>query len=497
MQINAYGGRVEITARNLVQSVMPLYSLRDLARYSSVKYLRLPKKPVPFVVSEGVAITGADLWHDIIPYRMGENVKVCILDVGFTGYQALLGTELPSSVTARSFRSDGDLFVSDHGTACAEIVYDMAPEAELLLVNFGTDVEHRNAINWIIDQDVDIISCSVGWFNIGAGDGTGPICEDVEDASNNDILWITSAGNNAETHWETGFRDPDLDDWCNFEDPGDPEYEFFEFSVVAGNSYSIYLNWDDWGIWNGSSYSGSQGNDYDLYLYDSGGFVLASSNNDQTAGAPPTETIVYTAASTGLRSIRVFKWLTVRDCQIELFFHNIDPLSSQYQEPSGSVTIPADSPYAVAVGGTYWADDSLETYSSQGPTADGRIKPDFCAPTGVLSSTYGLFGFFGTSAAAPHVAGAFALLKGKTPFGLDDINEIFEARAEDLGATGKDNSYGSGRIKLTEVSGNGNPIRNTQAIGHKAKNSQGKRETSKVKKPDTKKKPDKKKSVIK
>jgi subtilisin family serine protease len=486
-----------MTARNLVQSVMPLYTLQDLAQYSSVKYLRLPHKPVPFVVSEGVALTGADLWQDMVSYRSSENVKVCILDVGFTGYQALLGTELPSSVTARSFRSDGDLFVSDHGTACAEIVHDMAPEAELLLVNFGTDVEHRNAVDWIIDQDVDIISCSVGWFNIGAGDGTGPICEDVEDVSNNDILWVSSAGNNAQTHWETGFRDPDLDDWCNFEDPGDPEYEFFEFSVVAGNNYSIYLNWDDWGIWNGSVYSGSEGNDYDLYLYDSGGFVLASSNNDQTAGAPPTEAITYTAASTGLRSIRVFKWWTTRDCQVELFFHEIDPLDLQYQEPAGSVAIPADSPHAVAVGATYWADDSLEPYSSQGPTSDGRIKPDFCAPTGVLSSTYGLAGFFGTSASAPHVAGAFALMKGKTPFVLDNINEILEARAEDLGSNGKDNIFGSGRLNLAEASGNGSLIRNTQALNPKAKPSQGKRAASQTKTLSTKKKPDKKRSVIK
>lgn len=499
MQISAYGGRVEMTSHNLVQSVIPLYALQDLAHYSSVKYLRLPKRPIPFVVSEGVAVTGADLWQDVIPYRSSENVKVCILDVGFSGYLALLGTELPSSddVTVRSFRSDGDLLVSDHGTACAEIVHDMAPEAELLLVNFGTDVEHRNAVNWIIDQNVDIISCSVGWFNIGAGDGTGPICEDVEDAYDNDIVWISSAGNNADTHWETSFRDPDLDDWCNFEDPGDPEYEFFEFSVVAGNVYSIFFNWDDWGTWNGSNYSGSERNDYDLYLYDSVGFVLASSNNDQTVGAPPTETIEYTAASTGLRYIRVFKWWTTRDCQIELFFQNVNPLDSQYREPSGSVAIPADSPHAVAVGATYWSDDSSEPYSSQGPTSDGRIKPDFSAPVGVLSSTYGLAGFFGTSAAAPHVAGAFALLKGKTPYILNAINEILEARAEDLGTTGKDNIFGSGRLNLVEGSGNGTLIRYTQVIDQKAKISQGKRKGSKVKVSNKKKEQDKKKSVIK
>lgn len=496
-QINAYGGNVETRYRNLVQSVVPLHSLQDLARYSSVKYVRLPQKPVPFVVSEGVEVTGADLWQDVISYRSGEDVKVCILDLGFNGYPALLGTELPSSVTVRSFRSDGNLFVSDHGTACAEIVHDMAPDAELLLVNFETDVEHRSAMSWIIDQDVDIISCSVGWFNIGAGDGTGPICEDVKDAHDNDILWVSAAGNNAETHWETGFRDPDLDDWCNFEDPGDPEYEYFAFDVVVGEVYSIFLNWDDWGIWNGSSYSGSGGNDYDLYLYDSGMLVLASSNNDQTAGAPPVETISYTAASSGTRYIRVFRWFTARDCHLELFFDNIDSIDPQYQDPSGSLAIPADSPYAIAVGATYWSDDSYEFYSSQGPTSDGRIKPDFAAPVGVLSSTYGPAGFFGTSAATPHVAGAFALLKGKMPFTLDDIYGILGARAEDLGSTGKDSIYGYGRLNLVQGIENGTQIRHVQTIGRKASVSQKKGKISKTEVAVKKEDLHKKKSVMK
>jgi subtilisin family serine protease len=488
MRVRTYGGKVEATSRNLVQSVVPLYALQDLAYYSSVKYLRLPKKPIPFVVSEGVEKTGA---------RSGEKVKVCILDLGFSGYQALLGTELPSSVTVRSFRSDGDILVSDHGTVCAEIVHDMAPNAELLLVNFGTDVEHRNAVNWIIDQDVDIVSCSVGWFNIGAGDGTGPICEDVKNAHDSGIIWINAAGNTADTHWEASFRDADLDDWCNFEDPGDPEYEYYGFNVVAGNVYSVFLSWNDWGTWNGSNYSGSEGNDYDLFLYDSGFFVLASSNNDQTAGAPPTETVSFTATETGVQYIRVFKWFTTRDCELELFFHDIDSLDSQYYEPSGSLAIPSDSPYAVAVGATYWSDYSYESYSAQGPTNDGRVKPDFCAPVGVLSSTYGPAGFFGTSAATPHVSGAIALLKGKIPYTSDEIKQILEARAEDLGSAGKDNIFGHGGLNLAKGTEDGAQFRHIQIIDQENTVFQGKEEISKAKIRVEKKEPEKKKSVIK
>lgn len=497
MRIRMYGGRVETTCHNLVQSVVPIYAVQDLACYSSVKYLRLPKKPVPFVVSEGVEKTGADLWQNVIPYRPGENVKVCILDVGFSGYQALLGTELPSSVTVRSFRSDGDLFVSDHGTACAEVVHDMAPDAEILLVNFGTDVEHRKAVNWIIDQDVSVISCSVGWFNIGAGDGTGPICEDVKNAHDNGIIWVSAAGNTADTHWEGSFKDPDSDFRCNFEDPGDPEYEYYGFNVVAGNDYSVFLSWDDWGTWNGYNYIGSEGNDYDLFLYDSGFFVLDRSQNDQTTGAPPAEAVSFTATETGVQYIRIIEWVTTRNCHLELFFHNIDSLDSQYYELSGSLAIPADSPYAVAVGATYWSDDSYEPYSAQGPTNDGRVKPDFSAPAGVLSSTYGPAGFFGTSAATPHVSGAIALLKGKMPYTLEEIKEILEVRAEDLGSAGKDNIFGQGRLNLAKGTEDQTQLRQIQIIDQRTSVSQGKREISKAKVRIKKQEPDKKKYIIK
>jgi subtilisin family serine protease len=98
--------------------------------------------------------------------------------------------------------------------------------------------------------------------------------------------------------------------------------------------------------------------------------------------------------------------------------------------------------------------DFYHFYSSQGPTMDGRIKPDISAPSLVSTSvtTYGSRdagdGFAGTSAACPHVAGAIALLKGKTPFTLDEILAILYSRAIDMGDPGKDNKFGWGRLNL-------------------------------------------------
>ena len=447
-QIKALGGKVETAYGNLIQSIIPIDRLNDLTYLPYVRYLRLPKKPIPCVVSEGVKKTGANQWQTVTPYRTNEIVKVCILDLGFKGYENLLGTELPDSVVTRSFRSDRNLYASKHGTACAEIVHDMAPNAKLWLVNFSTDVEHHNAVDWIINQGIDIVSYSIGWINTGAGDGTGPICEDVKKADSNGIIWVSAAGNEADKHWEGNFNDIDNDDWHNFSGAD----EGLTIYVNAYTPVEIDLNWNDWGDWNGNRYSGSN-QDYDLYLYYWNGYYwqyVDSSRNWQTGSQWPVESIRgwYSKISTWWL-VLIEKYNATKNVKLELFIDGAYG-DIEYNKKSGSLLIPADSTNSIAVGATDLSDDSLHWYSSRGPTSDGRIKPDICAPAGVSSFTYGNLAFYGTSASTPHVAGAFALLKEKFPYTLNQINAILEARAIDLGPAGKDNRFGIGRLKLTK-----------------------------------------------
>ncbi len=90
-----------------------------------------------------------------------------------------------------------------------------------------------------------------------------------------------------------------------------------------------------------------------------------------------------------------------------------------------------------------------------GGSGEGLIKPDVVAYSNVVTtngpSGY-LTSFWGTSASTPHVGGAFALLlsvcPGATPA---QICEALQVTATDLGAPGKDTTYGAGAIQVFDA----------------------------------------------
>lgn len=441
-RVQLAGGRTLGRQRNLVQARVPLSRLAQLSTAPEIAWVQPAPvaRPHQQVLSQGVRVTGAgELQASPASYRPSQRrIRVGVLDTGFLGFEELLGSDLPPSVTTNSFHAGGLTASGDpmldrvHGTATAEVVHDMAPEADLFLVNFDTLAANGQAVDWLVSQGVDVISYSIGWFNAGPGDGRGPVNDDVRTALEAGVEWVGSAGNDARAHWQGTYRDADGNGFHDFA-PGDETNAVF---LGAGDSLVVFLNWDDW-------FESDQ--DYDLFILDENLDPVAASRNFQTGSQWPVEAAGVVADAPTTVHVAIQRFAATRDVELEAFF--VVARRMQYLVPAGSLAIPADTEGSVAVGATFWADDALEPFSSLGPTSDGRIKPDLVAPDGIVTSTFPRF--FGTSASTPHVAGAIALMKARFGvYALPQIREILLGRALDRGIAGRDNQYGEGRLEL-------------------------------------------------
>jgi len=428
--------------------------------------IKAPNILVPNEMSfsnEGPGATGADKWQQA--GFKGQNVRVGVIDPGgFRGFLDAMGKTLPPAekITIpededpnQMNSADGD--GSEHGTACAEIIHAMAPEAELFLVHTNRDLRLADAVDWLISKNVQIISFSAGGF-VGPMDGTGFSVDIVSKATQRGILWVNAAGNEAQSHLLMTFTDEEGDGWHEF--PNGSEKLYFEQRSVE---VQFTLDWDD--NWNGRATQ-----NYDLYLFKettSGNEEVASSRNPQNGQA---DDMPFGRLAGGLNPEFTY-FLAIRGnkisqpARLNLFG---DSAAFEQSNPSSSLITPADAADALTVGAIAWENGSLKAYSSQGPTLDGRIKPDIAAPSGVTGTIYDELGhnFEGTSAAAPHVAGAAALVKSAFPESTNiEIRDYLLGNAIDLGASGVDNEYGYGKLTLpVPPSGNGEPPPTTSGI---------------------------------
>ena len=452
-ELQGAGITVEGSYKERINIGVPLALIRQLAeqqgtdglfeQLTQMEHIIRLELPVPRrsdalladgVGGEGLSVTGADAWH--AAGFTGQSIRIGVLDLGFDGYRRLLGTELPETVVSASFiyGKQPDATGDVHGTACSEIVHEMAPGAELFLAAYDSSlVSQGRAVDWLLSQGVHIISSSTSGV-VGPMDGSDESAKLVDDAVSRGVLWVNSSGNSGHEHYRGSFLDTDRNGFHEFPDGT----EVMVLNVHAPDII-FALNWDDWQ---------SVTEDYDLYLYDEEGDLLASSADIQMGlpGQVASEILVGKDVPEGIYYISVKAHNTTRPGILDIYTVGAAP---EFPVAEHSLCSPADALGALAVGATGYRNDSLAAYSSQGPSNDGRLKPELAAPAGMSTATYAPKPFHGTSASTPHVAGAAALVWSAFPnLSARQVQDYLQTHALDLGPSGADNGYGYGRLRL-------------------------------------------------
>ncbi|MFO7945447.1 MAG: S8 family serine peptidase, partial [Armatimonadota bacterium] len=382
----------------------------------------------------------------------GQGASVAVIDVGFTGYDE---AEIPGvgEGSGRAIDLTGSgMGGSQHGTAVAEVLADYAYGADIYLIKVNSKLTVEQAINVVIAQDIDVVVMALGLFG-GPYNGTDTLSQRVDEIRQRGVFWVNAAGNHAQRHWEGTWQDRDNDGFCEW-GTGD---EDLGFQLTAG-VFEAYLSWFQ-------SAGSTTNHDFDLVLYDGmSNDVVARSAVTQNGDDAPREYLRAYVREDGNYYLRIERMsspqISVSNEQFQFFSPNVD-IEQTHRVLERSLPIPAEASGAFSVGATRSSlrdleptipQDQIEPFSSRGPAVSGIMKPDMVAPDGVSTSfeqpnPYNPF--LGTSAAAPAVGGAAALLlseeSGRSP---DTLAMMLKRLALDLGEQGPDNTYGWGRLRL-------------------------------------------------
>lgn len=432
-------GTLEVHHDGLVQATVPRSAVRALADRPDVQFVRAPLRlsslggttdlAAGSVTSEGVAAIGADRAHDA--GYTGDGVTVAVVDVGFDPSSPEISDNV---VRTKDFTGYGIGGIgSGHGTATAQVVVDTAPDVNLVLVSVSTYAEMVRAADWIRTQtDADVASMSLGLTGGVPLDGTARIDRAIGESVRAGTPWLVAAGNSGDgKHWNGTWRDGNGDGWLNFTDS--------DQRMAIGGPLQVTLQWSDWP---------NSSQNYDLYVVNESGAVLRTSKTIQNGNQPPLERLTY--SESGTFYLKVKRVDAAGDATFDLFYRGysvVQPKLEHWTE-ARSLTVPATAKRSTAVGAVNYWNLSLAAYSSQGPTVDGRRKPAFVAPTAVTTSIYDPFR--GTSAAAPHAAGAVALLLDADPtLGPKTVVKRLENNADPRGWSSLPNSrVGSGVVDV-------------------------------------------------
>ena len=455
-------------AMRVVQGWVNHTFLDSLAAIEGVRRITAPTYAVTnagSITTAGDGILNADDLRSEMNVT-GNGVKIGVIANGLDHWDNVDDSgDLPSyssGITVHpTFSGKGD-----EGTALLEIIHDLAPDTDLFFAGYrdnGTfsSADMVGAIEWMVNQGVDVIVDDLGFFDQPMFED-GAIADAAADAVSDGVVYVTAAGNYAdEQHYQVDYADY-----------GDGTHEFATDQNIlrfylggSGGSVRGEMQWSD--AW------GSSGNNYDLYLYQwtgSSWSYAAASTDVQNGNDDPREWIRVTNNG---ESPALLAWLIHKDSgldrELEFYMRGDRTDFSIYASDTGIMT-PGDSIFghtAVesvitvgAIDASEPGNDAVESFSSRGPStiytdfanqiSTTRNSLDVCGIDGVNTKVgdLGYFSdpFYGTSAAAPHIAAiAGLLLEIDSTLTPAQVQDLINDNAVDILDSGYDHTSGYGR----------------------------------------------------
>jgi subtilisin family serine protease len=347
---------------------------------------------------------------------------------------------------------------SDEGRAMAQIIHDVAPGAKLLFHTganrFGqvTEATLTAAISALAAAGADIIVDDLGVTTTLLQDGQA--AQTIDALADQGIVYVSAAGNDGDRSYQSEFRGSYMFSYqgCTYQahdfDPGEGIDLFQDIQLVQEPRmmYPYFLDllmgWD--------TPLGYQSNGNVEFFLLTSPELPSVANNGVTDAAfltpatnipsqelfyiPPRDETVYLLAARkvapGMAVPETIQWVSIANGNDDVFMYEYvnDGVNSSR---GGTVYGHPNARGAIAVGAAPYRRSpefgsrvgAVEDFSSRGgvpilfdntgqrlAVPEIRQKPDIVAPNGVSTGVVGFSSFFGTSAAAPHVAAVAALL---------------------------------------------------------------------------------------
>ncbi len=422
---------------------VPYNQIINLAKNTSIGNISAIGSPV---IRMGDKLTAGDWQLNVDKARQyfnkkGLGIKVGVISDGVDGISnSITSGDLPTSINNPNHILNAGS--GNEGTAILEIIYDLAPEADLYFAGLNSDDGPNgmaNRINQLRSAGCKIIIDDIGWPYDSPQFSEDNLYNTIYSYVNSyHGTYVSAAGNDGASCWYGTFY-PNVDMMNLWYRNGATYYYQNGFDATDGEKIDVIIQWAD--KWNYAR------TDYDLYLFDALGNAVETGqgrNAQGTNGSIPRENIVFTfEAGTYLPPFNVVVKLSNNtpagepNKELRLIINRNETLDYTYQNFLSYPLRPNNQIFgkemiATLSVGAYPSSNMniLENFSSRGPSKlfsfdDNGVQtgviphntPAIVATDGVETNAEGFSIFEGTSASAPHIAGIAAIYYSKFPAG--------------------------------------------------------------------------------